>query len=656
MKKFLLFFVAMLLFVSQEILAGYTFYWNGIKYEINSDDTTVSVVKNSGITGEIVIPNTVRYGKEYSVTSIGVSAFEGCTGLTSIEIPSGVTSIGSYAFSGCIGLTSIEIPSSVRYIEDNAFSGCTGITSVHFNAEDCFYMTSFEDCPIDKFTFGESVKVIPDWLCYGMNRLTSIEIPSNVTSIGKDAFNGCTGLISITIQNGVTTIKEEAFKECSSLESIEIPGSVMSIGNRAFSGCSSLTSVTIHHGVNEFGCSMFIGCSSLESLEIPGSVTSMDYAFKDCTNFISIKINKGVKKIDLRAFEGCSGLESIEIPSSVTEISYEAFDGCSNLKSIIIPNSVTTIYDSAFEGCSSLESIVIPNGVTTIWRYVFYGCSGLKSIIIPNSVTTIQDGAFKGCSGLESIEIPNSVTEIWSDFDDCSGLKYVRCYATVPPTPGGIFDKSIPIYVPCNSLNLYKKSNYWKNLNIKCDEAKHIDEPLDDVVITPSDTKVVVAWPVVNNASNYVFEIKKGNATFCIITFNNKGQLLSIEYPSSSKRMAEVRSASSTYGYQYSITGLTPETTYKYTIKALDNNERTLSLKSGSFTTTSEPVSADEQSAEPEFKDKVYVQDKNIMIEGLSSDDYSIYNTTGKQVSNPVPASGVYVVKVGDEAMKVMVK
>ena len=129
------------------------------------------------------------------LTSIGVYAFQNCSSLTSIEIPSSVTSIGVYAFENCSSLTSIEIPSSVTSI-GAVFSGCSS--------------------------------------------LTSIEIPNSVTSIGGSAFYGCRGLTSIEIPNSVTSIGTSAFSGCSSLTSIKIPSSVTSIGSNAFYGCSGL--------------------------------------------------------------------------------------------------------------------------------------------------------------------------------------------------------------------------------------------------------------------------------------------------------------------------------------------------------------------------------------------------------------------------------
>ncbi len=133
------------------------------------------------------------------VTSIGESAFRGCSGLTSITIGNGVTSIGDYAFWNCSGLTSITIPDSVTSIDDFAFWNCSG--------------------------------------------LTSITIGNGVISIGGSAFRDCSGLTSVTIGNGVTSIGESAFGDCSGLTSITIPDSVTSIGILAFENCSGLEEI-----------------------------------------------------------------------------------------------------------------------------------------------------------------------------------------------------------------------------------------------------------------------------------------------------------------------------------------------------------------------------------------------------------------------------
>ena len=172
-----------------------------------------------------------------------------------------------------------------------------------------------------------------------------------------------------------------------------------------------------------------------------------------------------------------SGLTTATIPASViynsvtysvTSIGIYAFSDCSGLTSLTIPNSVTSIGESAFDGCSSLTSIEIPNSVTSIGNYAFWGCKGLTSVSIPNSVTSIGDWAFSGCSGLTSVTIPNSVTSIGDyTFSGCSNLTSITCEAVTPPSCGeNVFynvPKTIPLYVPAESMDDYKATDQWKD-------------------------------------------------------------------------------------------------------------------------------------------------------------------------------------------------
>ena len=245
------------------------------------------------------------------------------------------------------------------------------------------------------------------------DKIESVVIEDGVTSIGANAFDGCSGLTSITIPSSVTSIGEHAFYGCSGLTSITIPSSVTSIGAYAFSGCS-VTSITIPSSVTSIGAYAFYGCS-VTSITIPSSVTSIGGgAFYRCSGLTSITIPSSVTSIGGGAFYGCSGLTSITIPSSVTSIGGSAFDGCSGLTSITIPSSVTSIGAHAFDGCSGLTSITIPSSVTSIGEYTFYGCSGLTSITIPNSVTSIGTSAFSGCSGLTRV-IYLGIEERWNN-------------------------------------------------------------------------------------------------------------------------------------------------------------------------------------------------------------------------------------------------
>ena len=234
---------------------------DGFRYLLESDTKTAMLLpkKEGKYSGDIIIPEKVKGndGVEYVVASLGASCFEGCTGLTSITIPSSVTSLGDYCFPGCSGLTSITIPSSVTSLGDGCFQDCSGLTSI---------------------TIPSSVTSLGDYCFPGCSGLTSITIPSSVTSLGDGCFQDCSGLTSITIPSSVTSLGGNCFWNCSGLTSITIPSSVTSLGDFCFQGCSGLTSITIPSSVTSLGGNCFLNCQKLETVYFEGKYCNSHYA------------------------------------------------------------------------------------------------------------------------------------------------------------------------------------------------------------------------------------------------------------------------------------------------------------------------------------------------------------------------------------------
>ena len=208
-KGFVMLVVLMLMTTSSAMAQEAKFeVIDGFRYLLESDTKTATLVpqKDGDYSGDIIIiPEKVKGndGVEYVVTSLGASCFKGCSGLTSITIPSSVTSLGDYCFYGCRGLTSITIPSSVTSLGDYCFDGCRGLTSI---------------------TIPSSVTSLDDYCFQGCSGLTSITIPSSVTSLGVQCFYGCRGLTSITIPSSGSYLGWHCFEDCQNLESVYFKG------------------------------------------------------------------------------------------------------------------------------------------------------------------------------------------------------------------------------------------------------------------------------------------------------------------------------------------------------------------------------------------------------------------------------------------------
>ena len=406
---------------------------------------------------------------EDNVRSIGESAFDGCSSLTSIVIPSSVTSIGESAFDGCSSLTSIVIPSSVTSIGVSAFSGCSGLTSMVFS--------------------------------------------KSATSVGNAVFYGCSGLASIVLPEAVTSVGASAFGECDGLREIYCLSSVApSAENETFDGIDrdkcilyvptgSITSY--QQALGWGGFEHIVEKDMLLELRVqnPGDLPKM-IASDQKNKVTGLKLSGKLNGTDIRYIREMAGREfgGHEVDGNLShldmsetqivkggdaysdgqgyfsnffytvnnEISNLMFYCCDRLKSIILPSSVTSIGEYAFGGCSSLTSMVLPESVTSIGKSVFSGCSSLTSMVLPESVTFISHYAFLDCSSLTSIVLPKSVTRIGSmAFSGCSSLMEI-CSLVSPYSSSvnerafdGVDRSECVLYVPLGASADYRQHSEW---------------------------------------------------------------------------------------------------------------------------------------------------------------------------------------------------
>ncbi len=333
--------------------------------------------KINTLSGELVIPESYR---GLSVTTIEANAFNGCTHLTSVEVPDSVKTIGEGAFSGCTGLKSITLPfvgSSRTSTEGGGqfgyifgYAACIGCTDV---------TTSYRNWGNDN-TFS-----IP-------SQLRSVKI-TDATQLSNNAFQNCSMLNEINLCDTITIVADGIFSGCSGIKEISLPN-ITEIPYQMFKNCTSLESFDIGSGVVKIGTSAFSGCSSLKrinsdedgSFVIPDYIDSIGwYAFYGCTN---------VKDITL-PFVGESRIATNGAGQFGRIFGYTTCIGCTDVHTDYRENG--DYGDNTFSIPSQLRSVTITDA-TQLSTKAFQNCSFLTTLRINNAASqNVGDNAFANC-------------------------------------------------------------------------------------------------------------------------------------------------------------------------------------------------------------------------------------------------------------------
>ena len=560
------------------------------------------------------------------VTRIGYCAFYGCSAITSVTIPGSVTTIGTDAFDGCSGLTSVTIGNGVTSIGDRAFSGCTRIKEVHINDLAAW-------CGIS-FGLASNPCIYSAANLYLNGELaTNLNIPMGVTSIGNNAFKGCSAITSVTIPSSLTSIGETVFSDCSGLTSISIPGSVTSIGNGVFDNCTSLKDLRIEDG-NEVltlgknsksGKGLFYD-SPLNTLYLGRNLSyqadnSSGYSpFYGKSTLASVTIGNCVTSIEADAFKGCSGLTTVYISDLAAwcGIDFGNFDAnplfCAHnlylneelVTNLNIPDGVTSIKESLFEDCISLVSVEIPGSVKNIGNRAFSDCSGLANVIISDGITSIGEGAFFNCTGLESVYI-------WSETPPTLGM---YAFYDVPTT--------VTLYVPSGTKNTYSVADGWS------DFANIVEMPGDfELVVTAAGYATLYL--------DYAVEIPDGVEVYTANAVDgDRLKMLPVEGAIPANTGVIVKADASTYTFNV----------VDYSVPAIESNlfrgsveNENVKLLSGQVAYVLSMVNGEVGMYRAELKDGAFLNNANkayLLLVGnnLGVHDKEFDTSTGGQLSN----------------------
>ena len=403
----------------------------------------------------VSIPDTVQ--------SIGEYAFSGCTQLTNVSFPASLRYIGSYAFNNCAQLLSLNLPDSVTFIGEYAFFNCKKaselslpqkLETIGFRAfMDCQSITgvtipegvvsigngAFENCYRLKYInynaasandlsvtifhnsgnqavirFGKKVERIPAGLFYSSYGdrspgIFSIEFEegSICTSIGENAFRGCTKLVRIELPKNLTTLGEYAFVGCTGVEEFYYNAAQLELAGYGYRYFENL-------GSNGSGVELTIG---RDVLKVPDRFMECATNLRPQNNLVRICFEEGTlcESIGKNAFASCLVLQEAILPPSVTVIGEEAFWYCTAMESVTMPPDIQIIGDGTFNNCLMLKSVCIPQNVLQIKDNAFYNCTSLGTVQIdsPTIAGGISHKNSTGflCSYANTIVLPAHITE-----------------------------------------------------------------------------------------------------------------------------------------------------------------------------------------------------------------------------------------------------
>ena len=414
-----------------------------------------------------------KNGSASTYAYTGKYAFKGCTNLESVYYLASGSRVSEYTYENCsklktvnfekiaqidrwafmnTGLESITLASGVA-LKENAFRNSIKLEEVTFSGSFSFTTQStireqvtsaFYGCTsLATLNFTKNV-AIPNFAFMDCESLTTVNF-DNVTSIGECAFYN-SGLTSVTLPSTITSFGREAFRYCKKLTTLDIECDIDKNIYYVFADCTALKDVTLGEALTSISGGLFSGCSSLSSLTIPDNVTSIESNSLQSCGFVNLTIPASITSISFLSINNNKKLEKVIFKGDFTG-DHDILSDCPNLKEVVFEGNLTAIYDEMFENDANLSIITIPSSVTAIGSNAFSGCTSLKAINIPEGVTTIGESAFENCRLISTITLPVSLESIGTDaFDGCYGLVEVYNLSTLTLNLGSEDNGKVALY------------------------------------------------------------------------------------------------------------------------------------------------------------------------------------------------------------------
>ncbi|MCH5155618.1 MAG: leucine-rich repeat protein [Clostridiales bacterium] len=458
----------------------------------------------------------------YPVKQIGLKAFDSCTGVQIINLPSTIEVIQPLTFETHSALREIN----VYQVENgsNVYFSDGGVLYYNNATASSVEVWGVPRAKTGEYTLNNRTTLIPSRAFY-YSALDELKIPVSVSYITKNAFEA-SKIPTITFlspaaneQSNTLMLEVDALYSASTLETITLPARNLVIWDAAEN--TAVTNV-------DFNLHVFRNCSKLANIIVdPDNATFQSIGNVLCSKGVdatilycpngrtgTFTIPNGIVKIGSRAFAGCRDIKKIEIPIFVKEIENHAFtgysvkigntttivNGCTGLTEVVflggegVPENLV-IGDYAFGDnqlsisffCSSLATLTFMEGsnVVTIGKYAFSRCP-ITTLKMPDTLGQIKEGAFYGCDKLESVEYAESSKEL-----SVGDLAFANCTSfTTVKLPANITEFNDGVFAGCTSL-----------ANIEVDPNNPVLSSLDGVLFNKTQTEILL-YPV-GKTGNY---------------------------------------------------------------------------------------------------------------------------------------------------------
>lgn len=443
--------------------------------------------------------------------------FEDCKKLTSVTFPVTIDNIPTRAFWNCENLSTIDL-SHCSIIGGGALYNCTSLTDIKlFNVKQTEWTTGYENyqsCKVGSFMNCNnltsvdlgSIQKLGDRAFYGCTSLKKITLPSTITNLGWECFDGATIVTSMATVPPVIDKSEDETSSIpmgefvlvnvpeASLDSYKSANYWKDMAKRIFPiGTKFDYDVTTEAQPSTSDLLDKVGlknANSIVSLKVKGSINSYDVmvirnkmdnlhyldlsdanvvensyeyytgcstkndtigrnAFRELSKLVTISLPNSVKAIESGALYKCTKLKSVVLPENLQSIEYGdwssgAFADCYSLTDVKF-KACNFIGSLAFSNCYALNHVTLPPDLKTIDQRAFANCSSLHSVDFPPLLESIGSYAFQSCA-LDSISLPGLTRIDEYAFSGCGNLKEVK----VPSTLESVGDKA---FEGCSNLN-----------------------------------------------------------------------------------------------------------------------------------------------------------------------------------------------------------